>query len=106
MSSSKYITLCFIGNHIKLLNGCLSRVVKARYSYNPGVDSPNEINADVREKSVNKIIVIHGIILQEELYFQLGDVITVCGEVDNDGFFMVRHYLLLHVHTYGKHHAD
>ena len=56
ISSSKYITHCFIGNHIKLLNGCLSQVVKARYSYNPGVDSPNESNADVREKSVDRII--------------------------------------------------
>jgi len=38
-----------IGDHVKLLNGCLSRLVRARYSYNPGVDSPNESNADVRE---------------------------------------------------------
>ena len=44
-----YYTLCFIDNHVKLLNGCLSRMVKARYSYNPGVDSPNDCNADVRE---------------------------------------------------------
>ncbi|XP_065891184.1 putative protein tag-278 isoform X3 [Dysidea avara] len=57
-------------NHVKLLNGCLSRMVKARYSYNPGVDSPNDCNAD------------------EELCFQSGDVITVCGEVDDDGFFI------------------
>jgi len=26
---------------------------------------------------------------KEELCFQSGDVITVCGEVDDDGFFMV-----------------
>ena len=33
---------------MKLLNGCMSRVVRARYNYNPGVDSPNETDVDVR----------------------------------------------------------
>ena len=33
---------------MKLLNGCKSRMVRARYNYNPGVDSPNENDADVR----------------------------------------------------------
>lgn len=41
--------LTFLANHMKLLNGCMSRMVRARYNYNPGVDSPNENDADVRE---------------------------------------------------------
>ena len=44
---------------MKLLNGCMSCMVRARYNYNPGMDSPNENDADVRDTCHNYMLLSH-----------------------------------------------